>query len=110
MKIRKFKRNEVTVYNPDGVVLCSADEYTIMDIQIQIAEQKLKGYYYTFETPDGEILRGTINENGELSEWFSRMFDLTQILFSKLYNVRKGTYQNELEERLNEIIEEEYEI
>jgi len=110
MIIRKFKRNEVFVYKPNGELLCSADEYTIMDIQIQIAEQKLKGYYYTFETNNGDILRGEITEKGELTNWFSGMFDLTQILFCKLINVRKETYQNEMEERIDQMIEEEYEI
>ena len=78
-----FKRNTISVYNPDGTLLCEADEYTLYDLMFQIALENAEGYTYEWEGN-----KGTISLDGELSNWFPGMFDLTQLLFSKLLNAR----------------------
>lgn len=81
-----FKEIKVKVFNPDGTLLCEANEHTLNDLQVQIAKNKLEGYTYEWEDK-----KGTINSKGELSEWFYGMFDLTQILFAALYRIRAET-------------------
>lgn len=81
----KYKRNEVEIIDPDGKSLGFADEYTLLDIQCQIAEQKLEGYTCKWEDT---IL--TINSKGELSDWPNGMFDLSQVLFARAFKARTG--------------------
>ena len=87
---RKFKKTEVSVYNPDGSFLCKADYHTLMDLQCQIAEQKLEGVTYEWEDKKGSIdSKGQlIDSKGQLSDWFPGMFDLGQTLFAKLFRIR----------------------
>lgn len=80
---RKFKRTEVSVYNPDGSFLCKANYHTLMDLQCQIAEQKLEGVTYEWEDK-----KGSIDSKGQLSDWFYGMFDLDQKMFAKLFRLR----------------------
>ncbi len=82
---RKFKRTEVSVYNPDGSFLCKASYHTLMDLQCQIAEQKLEGVTYEWEGK-----KGSIDSKGQLSDWFYGMFDLDQKMFAKLFRLRTG--------------------
>ena len=82
---RKFKRTEVLVYNPDGSLLCKANYHTLMDLQCQIAEQKLEGVTYEWEGK-----KGSIDSKGQLSDWFYGMFDLDQKFFCKLLHLRTG--------------------
>ena len=96
IKIRNFKTEKIKLFNSNNEFIGDLDENQIMDVQCQIAESKLEGYYYEW----GEK-RGTISPKGELSDWFSGMFDLQQILFAKLYKIRKGEYDDSLEERIN---------
>lgn len=101
IKVRKFKKNLVKIYYPSGDLLCEAEEHTLNDIQCQIAENKLNGFTYEWE---GQ--KGTINNKGELSKWFYGMFDLTQYMYSKLFQLRseKG-YSGNMEEAINKMVE-----
>ena len=103
IKVRKFKNNLVKIYNPSGDLLCEANEYTLNDIQCQIAENKLEGFTYEWEDK-----KGTINNRGELSNWFYGMFDLTQKMYCKLFKLRseKG-YDGNMEKEINKMVESE---
>ncbi len=85
IKFIKYKRNEVEIIDPEGKSLGFADEFTLNDIQCQIAEQKLEGYICKWN----DIVL-TINPKGELSDWPTGMFDLTQLLFARLFKARTG--------------------
>ena len=91
IKVRKFKTCYVQVFNPDGSLLCLADEYTFMDIRCQIAEQKLEGYTYVFNNKSG-----IISPNGECYDLYNDMFPLN-FLFSIKF------FKNNWEKDLNEV-------
>ena len=100
IKVRKFKTCYVQVFNPDGSLLCLADEHTFMDIRCQIAEKKLEGYTYNF---NGK--KGTINNIGECSEWFKGMFDLDNLFFSKLFKLRKNLDVDNVNKLIDEMVD-----
>ena len=84
-----FKEVKIKIFNPDGTFLCEANEDTLNDLRVQIAENKLEGYTYEFEDK-----KGIINSNGQLSEWFYGMFDLMQIFFASLFRIQRGEKNN----------------
>jgi hypothetical protein len=86
IKINRYKRNVITIYSPNGdVLLDDCDEFTLCDIQCQIAENNLMGYSYSF---NGES--GVIDNKGQLSNWIKGMFDLQNILYFRLFNAGVG--------------------
>ena len=80
-----FKTPKITVFNPDGSFLCEANEYTLLDLQLQIVKEKAEGYSYEW---NGK--KGTINSKGELSNWFYGMFDFHQNMYALMFRARTG--------------------
>ena len=78
IKFIKYKRNEVEKIDPEGKSLGFADEFTLNDIQCQIAEQKLEGY-----TCKWNNIVLTINPKGELSNFKQNYIKL--INFIKIF-------------------------
>lgn len=93
-----FKTPKINIFNPDGSFLCEADEYTLLDLQLQIIQEKAEGYSYEWNDN-----KGTINSNGELSNWFYGMFDFHQNMFALMIRARKGE-----EVKMNEKFEKIY--
>lgn len=86
LEINRYKHNTITIYSPNGDILIDdCDEFTLCDIQCQIAEQNLIGYSYSF---NGQT--GVIDNKGQLSNWIRGMFDLHSILYSRLFSARTG--------------------
>lgn len=101
IKVRKFKNQLVKIYYPSGDLLCEANQDTFTDIRCQIAQNKLNGFTYEWEGK-----KGTIDNKGQLSDWFYGMFDLSQKMYSKLFQLRseKG-YSGNMEEEINKMVE-----
>lgn len=89
-----FKTTRVKVFTPDGTLICIADEHTLTDIQEQIARQNLDGYYIDFK---GNKIN--INSKGELAKWPQGMFDLSQVLFARLFRARTGKEVNGVDDK-----------
>ena len=69
--IPKIEPQKVELYNPDGVLLGSFNQYETLDIRVQIKQKKLKGYYIVF---NGDKIR--IDRNGNLESYPDGLFDL----------------------------------
>ena len=72
------------LYNQDGFVGTCETYAEVLDVQIQIAENKLEGYY--FLENDVKLL---IKSNGEF-ERFPRGFDITYMQLIHLMKIRTG--------------------
>ena len=83
--IHSFPETKVPLYNSNHELIGTVNANELIDVQIQIVENDLIGYYIVFN--ENEI---AINSNGELEEWPKGMFDITQVLFSNLFHARKN--------------------
>lgn len=85
----------IKVYKPNNELLGYIDrEIQLYDLQLQICEADISGYTYVYVDNKYNEHKGTINNNGELSEWFDGMFDISQIILDELYSLRKKKNSN----------------
>jgi len=72
------------LYNQDGFVGTCETYAEVLDVQIQIAENKLEGYYFLY---NGEELH--IDFKGELKK-FPYGFDITIMQLAELFTLRRN--------------------
>lgn len=83
---RKLEEPEtVLLFNPDGQFLGYINENQLCDIQIQIVENRLEGYFIREFNKKPKI---KINKLGELKTW-PECFTLTQKMFQQLLKARR---------------------
>ena len=83
IKVNKYPEQRVQVFTPKDKSLGLVNYNELLDIQVQISEQELVGYYVLYN--DEKI---TIDELGQLKTWPDGMFDTQQKLFAKLWKNR----------------------
>ena len=82
------KVNKITtprdLYNKDGFVGTCDNDHEVLDVRIQIAENKLEGYYFLWNN-----VHIFINSNGEYENYLNG-FDIIEIQLSHLLRHRLG--------------------
>jgi hypothetical protein len=83
--IKEFPVETVGLYSPEGEFLGALDQNQFLDVRIQIAEQRLSGYYIL-----GSAGKRLIEENGELNESMEGVFKTTITLSRRLWALIKA--------------------
>lgn len=82
------KINKITtprdLYNQDGFVGTCETYAEVIDVQIQIAENKLEGYYFLYDGTEYPI-----RSDGEFIK-FPYGFDITIMQLAKLFTLRRN--------------------
>lgn len=78
--VNKIEPQTVEVFTPADRSLGFVNEYEFNDLRIQIAENKLSGYYVMFE--DQKLM---IEPDGKMKDWSNGLFDLMLIQMSKMF-------------------------
>lgn len=81
--INKFPEEFVEIFNPEDKSMGLINESQMIDIQCQIAEKRLNGYYIMI----GD-LKCLIDEEGELSNWDDKTFDRDYQLLLRLKRIQ----------------------
>ena len=88
--IKPFNNIKCELYSPNNIligVINNSD--SLNDIQVQIAEQRLDGYYIKW----GECIIN-INNLGELSDWPPNFNDVSLKCLRRLCEIRRKAYEN----------------
>lgn len=82
IQIRDIPETTCELYNPDGFYVGDIKSHlSLNDVRLQIAREKLKGYYLKW---NDKII--PIRENGELKHWDNGFYDE---LSTQLYELAK---------------------
>ena len=85
IKVNKYEVQTIEHFDNDGNSLGFLNEYENADLRCQIAEQKISGYYLTFN--DTKI---QIESNGKIINWVNGLYDTNEILFSRLFKAQRS--------------------
>ena len=84
IKINHFDREYVKLFSPDDDFIDDIDELQLLDIQCQICEKNLSGYYVVY--PNGV---GNIDSNGEIDHVPDDLFKRELDFVFKLRRLQK---------------------
>lgn len=84
IEIKKITE-KVAFYSPDNVFLGDLNHAEMMDVRVQIAEQRLEGYYFVHYNENKTISK--INDIGEVDCW-ANTFEKTTILARHLMSIQ----------------------
>jgi hypothetical protein len=83
--IREIKDIPCELYDPSGkIVGIVENELQFHDVRFQIKKQKLEGYYFLFNRPDGVCERVDINNHGRCDASPNGFFDSSMNLLMEL--------------------------
>lgn len=85
IKINYFDREYVKLFSPDDEFIDDIDELQLLDIQCQICEKNLRGYYVVY--PNGV---GNINTDGEIDYVPDNYFSTKWNLLLKLKELQEN--------------------
>lgn len=83
--VNKIVPQEVEVFNPDDKSLGFVNEYEFNDLRVQIAENKLEGYYVMYND-----IKHPIDKNGRIENWSQGLFDLFETQLSNLFRAGRN--------------------
>jgi hypothetical protein len=83
--IKNFDEEFVELFNPMNKSLGFINETQLLDIQCQIAEKQLKGYYVMVSN-----LKCEIDSEGEIQNWDNKTFKKAIDLVYKLRRIQKN--------------------
>jgi hypothetical protein len=92
----KVQLPEFTVYSPDGKLFAICNEYEILDIRVQIATQRLDGWYFTCEF-EGELYIINIDQNGRSNNYPEEIKSYTDYRLNKTIELRTIQIEREIE-------------
>jgi len=84
IKINHFEREYVKLFSPDDKFIGDVDELQLLDIQCQICEKNLSGYYVVY--PNGV---GNIDTDGEIDHVPDDLFKRELDFVFKLRRLQK---------------------
>jgi len=84
IEIKKYPEVTYTHFDPEGNVIGVFNELENLDLRCQIAEQKLSGYYLYYKG-----MKLFIDENGQIVVWPQGLWGDMEILYAKLFSIRK---------------------
>ena len=91
IKIRQHTPTQLKLYKPDGpFVEYINNQVESLNVRLDIAKNKLTGYYFMH----GQ-LRITITENGSVENWPSGLYNETSIICRELYNRQLNDTNNQ---------------
>lgn len=83
--INKYEIQTVEHFDNNGNSLGFLNELENIDLRIQIAEQKVSGYYLIFNG-----IKIDIEPDGKINNWEIGLYDINEILLSKLFNAQRN--------------------
>jgi predicted ATPase len=89
VKINKIKDSKACLfYNSTEIGLISS-QLQLNDVRLQIAKQKISGYYIIFNNGEG-LQAITIRPDGSLSRWPSGFFDANEKILAEIVRIKKA--------------------
>jgi hydrogenase maturation factor len=89
VKINKIKDSKAYLfYNSIEIGLIS-NQLQLNDVRLQIAKQKLSGYYIIFHNGKG-LQAINIRPDGSLSRWPSGFFDANEKILAEIVRIKKA--------------------
>lgn len=82
--INRITPQTVEAFTPKGRSMGFVNEYEFNDLRVQIAENKLEGYYIMYND-----IKHPIDKNGRIENWSQGLFDLFEIQLSKLFSASR---------------------
>ena len=83
--IKPLKEEVVELFNPLNQFLGFINELQLLDIQCQIAEKRLNGYYVMIKD-----LKCLIDNQGEIQNWDDKTFDRKYRMLLKLKQIQEN--------------------
>lgn len=79
IKLKVIESPLVSVYDPEGSFMGTANEYELLDLRVQIREANVSGYFLLF---NGKKIR--IDRKGELEDYPKGLLDTMSNFYFKL--------------------------
>lgn len=83
--INRITPQTVEVFTPKGRSMGFVNEYEFNDLRVQIAENKLEGYYVMYNN-----IKHPIDKNGRIEDWSQGLFDLFETQLSNLFRAGRN--------------------
>ncbi len=80
LQVTKIEPQKVEHFNPDNVSLGYLNEYESNDLRIQVAKNKLDGYYLLFNNE-----KVNIQSNGKIENWPFGLYDTIERQLAELF-------------------------
>lgn len=90
IQVRIIHPQQVHLYNPEGKCIGLVNEFEFNDVRIQIAEQKLEGYYVVH---NDTLYR--ITQYGTIANWGTGLFDMIENQLSTLFKIQLKTIKKD---------------
>lgn len=84
IKVKDFKEEFINLYSPDDKLISRINKSQMLDIQCQICENNLTGYYLISDNG----IKSIIDKNGELDNFEDGLFDTHYKLLLKLKHLQ----------------------
>lgn len=80
--IKRYPVQTVELFTPNDISLGFVNEHELTDVRVQIARNKLGGYYLLFN--DTKIF---IDTKGKINNWVDGLFDTQELLLGELFRI-----------------------